>query len=53
MTQRYLLDTNALSDLIREPSGEVGGCLRRVGGASVCCSVVNAAELRYGAARKG
>ena len=53
MTPRYLLDTNALSDLIRAPSGEVGRRLRQAGGTNACCSVVNAAELRYGAARKG
>ena len=50
---RYLLDTNVLSDLIRNPEGRVADKLRRVGEDAVCTSVVVAAELRYGAAKKG
>jgi tRNA(fMet)-specific endonuclease VapC len=49
---RYLLDTNAVSDLIRNPSGRVATRLRRVGEANVCTSIVVAAELRFGAAKK-
>lgn len=50
---RYMLDTNALSDLIRNPGGTVAGHVRRVGEDAVCTSIVVAAELRSGAARKG
>ncbi|NYZ16646.1 type II toxin-antitoxin system VapC family toxin [Azospirillum sp. RWY-5-1] len=50
---RYLLDTNILSDLIRNPAGEAARHVRRVGGDAVCTSIVVAAELRYGTARKG
>lgn len=50
---RYMLDTNALSDLIRNPAGAVAAHVRRVGDEAVCTSIVVAAELRYGAAKKG
>ena len=49
---RYLLDTDAMSDLIRNPGGSVAGHVRRVGADAVCTSIVVAAELRYGAAKK-
>jgi tRNA(fMet)-specific endonuclease VapC len=50
---RYLLDTNILSDLIRHPQGRIAEQIRRIGEAEVCTSIVVAAELRYGAARRG
>ncbi|KAA0571354.1 type II toxin-antitoxin system VapC family toxin [Azospirillum sp. Sh1] len=49
----YMLDTNAMSDLIRNPSGKIAGHVRRVGEDAICTSIVVAAELRYGAAKKG
>lgn len=48
----YLLDTNALSDLIRDPAGNVAMRLAQVGLDQVCTSVIVAAELRYGAAKR-
>ncbi len=50
---RYLLDTNILSDLVRNPNGRVMQRIRDVGEAQVCTSIIVAAELRYGAAKKG
>jgi tRNA(fMet)-specific endonuclease VapC len=50
---RYLLDTNIVSDLIRNPQGRVTEHIRQVGEAQVCTSIIVAAELRYGAAKKG
>ena len=50
---RYLLDTNILSNLIRNPQGRVTNHIREVGEAQVCTSVIVAAELRYGAAKRG
>ncbi len=50
---RYLLDTNILSSLIRQPGGPVTSRIRAVGEAAVCTSIVAACELRYGAAKKG
>ena len=50
---RYLLDTNIVSDLVRNPQGKIAARIARVGEESVCTSIIVAAELRYGAARKG
>ena len=50
---RYLLDTNVVSDLIRNPQGRVAERIRKVGEAQVCTSIIVAAELRYGAAKRG
>jgi tRNA(fMet)-specific endonuclease VapC len=50
---RYLLDTNIISALVRDPHGRVTKRIRKVGEAKVCTSIVVAAELRYGAAKKG
>lgn len=49
----YLLDTNIVSDLVRNPQGRVTQRIREIGEALVCTSIVVAAELRYGAAKKG
>lgn len=49
---RYLLDTNILSDLTRNPQGGVAEHIRRVGEANVCTSIVVAAELRFGAVKR-
>jgi len=49
---RYLLDTNAVSDLVRNPQGKVAQHIRKVGEAQICTSIIVAAELRYGAAKK-
>lgn len=50
---RHLLDTNILSDLLRNPGGRVARRLALVGETAVCTSIVVACELRYGAAKKG
>ncbi len=50
---RYLLDTNCLSDLIRNPDGRVTRRVAVVSEAAVCTSIVVACELRYGVAKKG
>jgi tRNA(fMet)-specific endonuclease VapC len=48
----YLLDTNIVSDLVRNPQGKVAQRIRKVGEGRVCTSIIGAAELRYGAAKK-
>jgi tRNA(fMet)-specific endonuclease VapC len=50
---RYLLDTNVVSDLVRHPQGRISKRIREVGEAQICTSIIVAAELRYGAAKKG
>jgi len=52
VTLRYLLDTNIVSDLMRNPRGRVFERISEVGEASICTSIIVAAELRFGAARK-
>ena len=49
---RYLLDTNIVSDLVRNPQGRVAQKIRKVGERQVCTSIIVASELRYGAAKK-
>lgn len=49
----FLLDTNVLSDLVRNPRGRITDHIARVGEEQVCTSIIVAAELRYGAAKKG
>lgn len=48
-----MLDTNIVSDLVRNPHGSVTQNIVRVGADAVCVSIITAAELRYGCARKG
>lgn len=49
---RYLLDTNIVSALIRDPGGPVAARVREVGESAVCTSIIVAAALRYGAERR-
>ncbi len=49
----YLLDTNVVSDLVRNPQGTVAQRIRKVGETKVCTSIIVASELRYGAEKKG
>ena len=53
MPFRYLLDTNILSDLIRNPQGGIAERITRVGETSICTSIIVVAELRYGAEKSG
>jgi tRNA(fMet)-specific endonuclease VapC len=50
---RYLLDTNVISDLIRNPQGKAAKRIAKVGEANICTSIIVAAELRYGGAKAG
>jgi len=45
----HLLDTNILSDLVRNPQGTVAAKITAAGEDTVCTSIIVAAELRYGA----
>jgi len=47
----YLLDTNILSDLVRNPQGVVAAQIAKAGEDGVCTSIIVAAELRYGATK--
>jgi len=50
---RYMLDTNIVSDLIRNPQGRAARQIANVGEDNVCTSIIVAAELRYGCAKNG
>ena len=53
MARLYLLDTNIVSHLVRQPQGAVAEHIANVGEANVLTSVIVACELRYGAAKRG
>src|SRR3954454_10049114 len=46
-----MLDTNIISDLIRNPRGRAAKRIARVGESGICTSIIVAAELRYGCAK--
>ena len=50
---RYMLDTNIVSDLIRNPHGRAAERIAKVGEDKICTSIIVAAELRYGCAKSG
>lgn len=50
---RWMLDTNILSELVRNPGGPVVARLAGAAPESVCTSIIAACELRFGARRKG
>ena len=50
---RYMLDTNIISDLIRNPQGNAAKRIAKAGETDICTSIIVAAELRYGCARSG
>lgn len=49
----WMLDTNTLSALIRNPRGALVQRLATIDPAALCTSIVVACELRFGAKRKG
>ena len=49
----YLLDTNIISQLVRQPQGPVAARIAAVGEDRVLTSIVVACELRYGAVKRG
>ena len=49
----YLLDTNIVSDLVRKPQGAIAERIKSVGETEVATSIIVAAELRFGAAKRG
>jgi len=49
---RYLLDTNMISALLRDPHGRVAQRINVVGEKSVCTSIIVGSEMRYGARKR-
>ncbi|YBV97836.1 type II toxin-antitoxin system VapC family toxin [Phyllobacteriaceae bacterium JZ32] len=52
MSGLYMLDTNIVSELARNPHGPVAKRIAEIGPDAVCVSIITAAKLRYGCARK-
>jgi tRNA(fMet)-specific endonuclease VapC len=53
VTFKFLLDTNIISDLVRNPQGRVAAKITSESEATVATSIIVAAELRFGAAKSG
>jgi tRNA(fMet)-specific endonuclease VapC len=53
LSDRYLLDTNMVSDLIRNPNGRIATQIEKVGQEYVFTSIIVAAEIRYGIEKSG
>ena len=51
MSHRYLLDTNVLAELARNPAGPAARAIAAVGETSVCTSAIVAYEVHYGLAK--
>jgi len=52
-TTGYLLDTNIVSALVRDPQGHVAQRIAGVGESAIATSAIVAAELRFGARKRG
>ncbi len=52
MTYLYLLDTNIISELIKNPRGGIFLKIQEVGEDAVCTSIIVACESRFGAPKK-
>ena len=52
-TRRYLLDTNMLSDVVRQPGGNAARRCIELGETLICTSIIAACELRFGARKRG
>ena len=50
---RYLLDTNIVSGMARNPQGVVAENIRRVGADSIAISIIVACEIEFGLAKIG
>jgi tRNA(fMet)-specific endonuclease VapC len=49
----YLLDTNIISHIIRNPFGPAARRIEEIDPKQLCTSIIVASELRYGCAKKG
>ena len=50
---RYMMNTNIISDLVRNPQGKTAKRVAKAGEDNICTSIIVAAELRYGCAKSG
>jgi tRNA(fMet)-specific endonuclease VapC len=52
MSHGYLLDTNIIAALAKNPSGPVSGKISDVGQDAICTSIIVACEIHYGLLKK-
>ena len=52
MSHRYLLDTNILAELARNPGGVAARRIAAVGESTICTSAIVACEVHYGLAKR-
>ncbi|CAC5345361.1 MULTISPECIES: hypothetical protein [Planktothrix] len=52
MNYLYLLDTNIISELIKNPRGVIFYKIQEVGEYQVCTSIIVACESKFGAQKK-
>lgn len=50
---RYLPDTNIISNLAKQPQGKVAKKIAEIGDTAILTSMIVAAELRFGRAKRG
>lgn len=50
---RYLLDTNIISDMVRNPAGRAAAALAEIDERHVCTSIIVVCEIRFGVTRRG
>ena len=50
---RFLLDTNIISELAKSPAGPLSKRIRRLPSGSLCTSIIVAAEVHFGLAKRG
>ncbi len=51
-TYQYLLDTNILSELVKNPQGTVAQKISNIGDNKICTSIIVASEIRFGAEKR-
>jgi len=49
---RYMLDTNIISDLIKNPAGKAANRIRTLAPSAIFTSIIVAGELQYGGSKK-
>ena len=52
ISHKFLLDTNIISDLVRNPQGIIFDRIVQEGEGSICTSIIVASELYFGATKK-
>ncbi len=51
-TYQFLLDTNIISELVKNPQGKVAQKICEIGDNKVCTSIIVASEIRFGVEKR-